>query len=439
MTIESGRAVTVLHPDAATTAPGAWPLVGHAPGFLRDRLGTLERAARSGGGGPVRLRLGRDVLLLVDPEDVRHCLVTNARNYVKGEKLASARGRRLQGDTLLTASGERHRSLRLALQPLFRDDASERRAPLFATALEEATSSWQPGVVDVREATMHAARLSIQRALFGHLPDEGAIDADIRERRRFLQRFFASPLPHAERLPTVATPRYRRSRRRLARRVDAVVAERSAERSTANAAPDLVGEMLAAGLEREEVAAHALMLTVPGHETVGDALAWTLDLLARAPDAQEAARRHRAAGDREPLGRAVDESLRLYPPTWLFVRIAVDRDRLPSGAAVRAGGALYISPWILHQDRRWWPDPERFAPERFLREHRSSRPRHAYLPFGAGPRVCIGDRLARVELITALDAILSRWSLEPAGQTPRPRAGLTLEPSGPVLVRLTEL
>jgi cytochrome P450 len=375
------------------------------------------------------------VLLLVDPEDVRHCLVANARNYVKGEKLASARGRRLQGDTLLTASGERHRSLRLALQPLFRDDASERRAPLFAAALEEVTSPWRPGVVDVREATMHAARLSIQRVLFGRLPDEGTVDADIRERRRFLQRFFPSPLPHAERLPTVATPRYRRSRSRLARRVDAVVAERSA----AAAGPDLVGEMLAAGLDREEVAAHALMLTVPGHETVGDALAWTLDLLARAPEVQEAARSHGAAGDREPLGRAVDESLRLYPPTWLFVRIAVDGDRLPSGAAVRAGGALYISPWILHHDPRWWPDPERFAPERFLREHRGSRPRHAYLPFGAGPRVCIGDRLARIELITALDVILSRWSLEPAGSTPRPRAGLTLEPAGPVLVRLTEL
>jgi len=196
--------------------------------------------------------------------------------------------------------------------------------------------------------------------------------------------------------------------------------------------------MLAAGLDEHAVAAHALMLTVPGHETVGDALAWTLDLLARAPAEQKRARGAFSAGDHEPLGRAVDESLRLYPPTWLFHRVAVGADRLPSGATVPAGGTLYVSPWILHRDPRWWPDPERFEPDRFLPARRDDRPRHAYIPFGAGPHVCIGDRLARAELITSLGSILSRWSLEPVGAPPLPRAGLTLEPSGPVLVRLVE-
>jgi cytochrome P450 len=435
MTIESVRPVTNRHPAVAPTAPGAWPLVGHAPAFLRDRLRTLERAAESAGGAAVRLRLGRDVLLLVDPEDVRHCLVANARNYEKGEKLASARGRRLQGDTLLTASGDRHRSLRRALQPLFREDAAAGRAPLFAEALDQTTSAWRTGVVDVREATMRAARLSILRTLLGRVPDEASVDRDIEERRRFLQRFFASPAPRAEWLPTVTTPRYRRARARLARRVDSIVTDRTTRTPPPS---DLVDEMLDAGLDPGTVAAHAVMLTVPGHETVGDALAWTLDLLARAPDAQDDARASYLTGDGQALGRIVDESLRLYPPTWLFVRVAIGPDRLPSGAAVPPGGALYVSPWILHRDRRWWPDPERFAPDRFLPDRRGTRPRHAYLPFGAGPRVCIGDRLARIALVTALGAVLTRWSLAPGGPAPRPRAGLTLEPAGPVLVRLTE-
>jgi cytochrome P450 len=435
MTIDSVRPVTTRHPAAARTAPGAWPLVGHAPGFLRDRLGTLERAAGSAAGGAVRLRLGREVLLLVDPEDVRHCLVANARNYEKGEKLASARGRRLQGDTLLTASLDRHRPLRRALQPLFREVAAERRAPLFADALDETTRTWRSGVVDVREGTMRAARLSILRALLGHVPEEASLDRDIEERRRFLQRFFRSPVPRAEWLPTVTTPRYRSARARLRRGVASLVADRAA---SSRPPSDLVGEMLAAGLDPETVAAHAVMLTVPGHETVGDALAWTLDLLARAPDAQDAARASFHAGDRRALTRVVDESLRLYPPTWLFVRVAIGLDELPSGAVVPAGGALYVSPWILHRDRRWWPDPGRFAPDRFLPDRQETRPRHAYLPFGAGPRVCIGDRFARIELLTALGTLLTRWSLEAVGPAPRPRAGLTLEPSGPVLVRLTE-
>src|SRR4029077_12204326 len=96
--------------------------------------------------------------------------------------------------------------------------------------------------------------------------------------------------------------------------------------------------------------------------------------------------------------RAVAESLRLYPPTWLYVRVAQRPDVLPSGAELAAGAVLYLSPWVLHRDPELWPVPERCAPSRFDPEAAQGRPRHAYFPFGSGPRVCLGETLARLEL-----------------------------------------
>jgi cytochrome P450 len=190
-------------------------------------------------------------------------------------------------------------------------------------------------------------------------------------------------------------------------------------------------------------------LSVAGYETTGEWLAWTLFLLARHPEAlarlqSEVDRvlgdRAAVAADQSELGyteSVLAESLRLYPPTWIFVRVACDDDVLPSGAAVRAGTKVYLCQWVVHRLARHFPDPARFDPERFTPEARAARPAQAYFPFGAGPRTCIGESLAQMEAVLALATIARSWCFElVAGQKIVPHPGVTLRPRDGIRVKV---
>jgi cytochrome P450 len=414
-----------------TILPGARSVVGHGLDFRRDKLGTLERVGAAGPGAV--LLLPDPVLVLTEPGDVQHVLVRNPAGYTKGPKLVSDRGRRVFGGGLLTEHGAAHRRLRLLVQPAFHRSAASGLGPVLRAALETALEAWQPGAHDVHGDVMRGARLAIQRTLFGELPDAGAVDEAIAARRAFAQRWFTPIGPGRAVLASRANVRYWRSQARLERRVAELVDERLARPGAHN---DLLAHLassrdrLGNRLSRDELITEGLSLTVPGHETVGESLAWSLDLLARNPDEQEQARAAAAAGDASTLERIVDESLRLYPPTWVTVRVATKVDELPSGVRVAAGQRLSVSPWLLHRDPRWWPAPTRFDPGRFAPAANTDRPRRAYIPFGAGPRVCVGEQLARTELVEGLAAVLREWRLRPLAPPPRPDPGLTLAPRG---------
>jgi cytochrome P450 len=180
---------------------------------------------------------------------------------------------------------------------------------------------------------------------------------------------------------------------------------------------------------------------VTGHETIGAGLAWTWYLLAQHPEVQ--ARVHaeveEVLGTRAPeaadlprleyTGRVLSESFRMYPPTWIVVRVAVEPDRLPSGAEIPVGAKLYLCPWVVHRDARWFSDPERFDPERFALEAVARRPEYAYFPFGAGVRLCIGKRLALMESTLAVARAAQRFDLALVpGQQVRPDPGIILAP-----------
>ena len=425
--------------DQQPVLSGALPLVGHGVSFARNRLALLERA-RALGPGTVIL-VPDPVVVVSEPDDVQHVLVGNPSGYVKGPKLASERGTRVFGAGLLTQHGTSHRRLRLLIQPAFHRLAATRLEQVLHDALETTLRGWQPGTRDVHGELMAGARLAIQRVLFGELPDAEAVDRAIAERRAFAQRWFTTLNPRPEWLPTPANLRYRRTEAWFRRRVAELVDERLAE---PEAHEDLLALLVASRdrsqdrLSRDELITEALSLTIPGHETTGESLAWTLDLLARHPEEQERARASARVHERATLERIVDESLRLYPPTWVTVRVATADDTMPSGTVVRRGRRLYLSPWLLHRDARWWKDPDRFDPDRFLSDADPDRPRRAYLPFGAGPRVCIGERLAKTELIEALLLVLPRFELRPVGRPPTPDPGLTLSPRGGVPILLEE-
>jgi cytochrome P450 len=205
------------------------------------------------------------------------------------------------------------------------------------------------------------------------------------------------------------------------------------------------------GLTERQLIDECVTLFAAGHETTANALTFTLWLLARHPDvaARLAAEVDAALGpdrppgiddlDRLPYARAVlAESMRLYPPAWIQGRQAVE-DCAVGGYRVPAGTVVFVSQWVTHRDPRWWPDPERFDPGRFLpgaaADADAGRPKWAYFPFGGGSRQCVGEAFAWAEATLVLAVLARRWRVEPVDAGPLTLdPGITLRPAAPVRV-----
>lgn len=426
------------------------PFVGHAPAFLRDKLGFLQRCARELG-DVAELALGGRTVLLGHPGDVRHVLVSQQTRYGKSPRITGAGARRLLGSSVLTTEGAEHRAQRRLLQSLL---GSRMVASLMRTVprrTSELLAEWRDGdTVDLGEAMHRLVRRCTLEMIFGeHLTQAcPEIEAIVETRRTYVDGALSSPLPRLEAWPTPRRHLFLRSRARLT----AIVAEAIERGPERRGEDEGLLELLATAMREsaaspaaEEIAEQLAAVAVAGYETPRHLLAWTGDQLARHLALQERVQREldellagvRQPGDLERLAFTscvVSETLRLYPPTWLIVRVAVENDVLPSGAAIGAGTKVYVSPYVLHRDPRWFADPERFEPERFAAG--KTRPA-AYLPFGAGPRQCLGETLARTEAVLVLAAILSGWRLEPSSDRPvRPAARIALEPATAIRVRV---
>jgi cytochrome P450 len=437
---------SVLHP-ALRRALSLAPPTRDLPDFLDDRLGFLEaRAARPG--PPPKLRLGWPTYLLRDAADVEHVLIANHGAYDKTRRLTGRRGRRLVGDALLTRRGETHRRRRHVLQPLFHRNAiAEVVAPAAESARAE-IAGWPPAAPFDASARIHALVLRTRlQTVFSDAGDEelAGLAAAVVARQRFLLHVFASLQP----LPNVFPPRLARDYRSALRTLGAAIDARAA----APAGTDLISMLRRARdggrpLSRRELLDEVVTIGLTGYETPAALLTWLLHAVASNPDVQRRAREELAWGaptvddlDRFPYMRAVvAETLRLFPPTWILPRVATRADRLPSGLEVRRHTKLYLSPWILHRDPRYHPYPERFSPDRFGPDWRKTIRRGSYFPFGAGPHVCIGERIATAEVMLMLAEILRRWVVEPAGDAiPVPEPGQTLKPRHPLMLRLHAL
>jgi cytochrome P450 len=200
----------------------------------------------------------------------------------------------------------------------------------------------------------------------------------------------------------------------------------------------------------EQISDEVRTLSLAGYETVAEALSWSWYLLAGATEAESAvwaevdgvATGERGIGTAElarlPWCRMVlAEAMRLYPPTWLFVRVAQRDDVLPSGVFVAAGSKLNLSQWVMHRNPRYFADPDRFDPRRFAPEAIGSRPRFTYLPFGAGRRLCIGEEFAWMQGVSIMASVARRFRLVlPPGQSVEPEPNVTLRPHGGLPMRL---
>jgi cytochrome P450 len=390
----------------------------------RDPLGFFEsQAAR---GDAVAFRLGpQRVHLVSHPELVKEVLVVQAKAFMKGRVLQEAK--RILGEGLLTSEGELHLRQRRLLQPLFHQDRIDAFASAMVEEARRASARWD----DCARLDMAREMTRLTLAIVGQTLFDTDVEQDARDVGDALtvvmQDFDRFLLPGAgllELLPTRSNRRFREARRLL----DDVIARLIAERQrTPGAHGDLLTMLLEAcdengsKMPEQQVRDEAMTIFLAGHETTAQALSWAWYLLSEHPEIE--ARLHveleASLGGRLPtaadvptltLTRAVvAEALRLYPPAWVVARRALADVDL-HGYAVREGDIVAMSPWVIHRDERWFPEPERFDPDRWLVAD-AERPRFAFVPFGAGNRICIGERFAWMEAMLVLATIAQRFSL----------------------------
>lgn len=420
---------------------GGVPVLGRLPAIARDPLGTFAAVASLG--DVVDLGTTWDpvvgvsrVRLVTQPALVERLLLDTSR-YDKDYRVLAP----VMGDGLFTSAGETWRQQRRMLQPAFLRAAHAGFADAMRAATEARLARWDAGGVVDLASEMSALTLDIVlRALFGSEARdvEAEVAAGLREAVPLLDaRIWLPSLPDA--VPTPANVRLRRAVARLDHVVGRVVDARRAGEPRA----DLLGVLLAEHEDPSDPAAaravrdQVVTFLLAGHETTAAALTWTCWCLHQDPDALARARDEvrGAAGDLPDqvpfVAACFQEGTRLYPPVWAFARTATVDGALGSWDA-RRGDVFFVSPWLLHRRGEDFVDPERFAPERFLAA--ATWHPFAYLPFGGGPRTCIGARFAAMEGSIVLAALLRRGAPRFLGvPTVHPR--LTLYPTGDTRVR----
>jgi cytochrome P450 len=390
------------------------------------------------------------------PDAIRHVFLDNAANYPKDafqlEKLGPALGR-----GLLTSEREEWRFQRRTVAPLFQPSAVAAYLPVMADAVAAMLARWETAAA--KGAVLDAARemTALTYEIISRTVFSGEIETGADVMSAAITRFFDThgrinlwdivKLPRW--LPRPAEWRVRPATRVFREEVRGLLRRRRARQAAGEAVPDDLVTLLAAARDPETGAAlseqtiHDNLVTFigAGHETTANALGWTLFLLAEFPwafdrMAQEVdavlAGRVPTHDDLERLGAVrmtLEESMRLYPPVPFLSREAAGPDRI-DGVEIAPGTLVIVAPWLVHRHRLLWQEPDLFEPERFAPERRAKIPRFAYLPFGAGARVCIGAGFAMQEALLALAMIVQRFRphLVPGARV-EPVARVTLRPA----------
>ncbi|MDQ3994130.1 MAG: cytochrome P450 [Actinomycetota bacterium] len=436
----------MIHESATPPGPRQRFPGEHALAVWRDPLGSLLALAREYG-DVARWRFrGTDYILLVRPEHVRQILVTDHAAFAKGRVLQEVKD--LLGEGLLTSEGDVHRRQRRSIQPAFRHERVDASAEEMVAVADEVSSRWRDGQsLDVHREMAQLALSVVGRTLFRtDLDQEG--DEIRKALVLVLEKQGRSVRPFArarDRLPVPNRGRHELARERLETVVGELVATR---RETGAGDDDLLGVLLESSDRQARDEAMTILLT--GHETMANALTWTWAQLARHADVE---RELHAELDDVLQGRlptAADvpalaytemvfrETLRLCPPVWRIGRRALVDYKL-DGYLIPAGSIIVMSPFVTQRDARFFPEPLRFEPRRWAQEEPSTRPRFSYFPFGAGPRVCIGEGFALVEGKLLLATLARRWRVRPvSGRSVRPEPLMTLRPKGGLPVTLEQ-
>jgi len=426
--------------------------VGHLPAYLRDRLGFLRRSAARYG-DVVRLQIGVPTLLLASPDDIRHVLVARPDRYAKSPRVRGRDSRHALGSGLLTSRGAEHLQQRRILQPVFHRRMVQSFASTVVDVTAETTGNWVSGsTIDLSSQLRALTQRVMIETLLGQDGRDPELATAVTRRRRYYEHLLTATLPFPSRQPARARRQYPAAQASI----DAVLARALATRRRPDASTvDLLAMLCAlrhpdgSGMSDAQIRDEAMTFLDTGYETVAAAIGWACWLIAQHPECQRrlADEVREVAGARPLVGsdlpalrytsQVISEALRLYPPTWMFVRVALEDDQLPSGAAVPAGTKLLLCPYIAQHDARHFADPEAFLPERFADGAAATRPRFSYFPFGGGPHTCIGEPFARMECALVLAAISQRFFITPEpGYRVQLHAATALRPAKGIRVQL---
>jgi cytochrome P450 len=404
-----------------------------------------------------RAILGLTYHAVYDPEAVKRILLDNAANYQKPSLT-----RRMVpwiADGLFGVDGAEWRSQRRLMAPVFTPAATQDFLPIFAAVGRDTAEAWDasvPGVIDVATAATRATFDIISRALFS--AEHGLTGDEAAEHVTALlaqagQAGFLALLGLSALDPRARACAGRRGEAFLVARLTAFIARRQADPAPPVDFMSRLVDAFAADHPPKEAArlalSNAVTFLVAGHETTANALAWTLYLLSEQPQVQgwaaEEAREALAdgGGPQEILDKLVylrwvlEEALRLYPPAPRIERQAVADDQLGT-LQVKKGDYVGIWPWVLHRHEALWDQPDVFDPERFSPEAKAGLHRFQYIPFGAGPRTCIGAQFATAEALLVLVQWLAGFEFAPLpGRRVEVTSDLTLRPKGGLPLRVT--
>ncbi|MFC4099354.1 cytochrome P450 [Paenibacillus xanthanilyticus] len=414
--------------------------------------------------GPIvrmRLEQHREIYLLSRPEDIKYVLTNSQRLFAKGyhrDRILSM----VLGNGLLTSEADFWLRQRRLVQPAFHKHRIESYADTMTAYTGRLLEEWRDDQeLDIHKEMMRVTMEIVAKTLFdidlkepryqGSDQVGDALDQVLRgyvEQFTSVARMLLESLPIA--IPLPGSKRLKDSVDRLDRLIYDIIEERSGEDrdrgdllSMLIAAQDDDGSRMTPKQLRDEV----MTLFLAGHETTANVMSWTFYLLAQHEDA---ARRLAAELDEKLQGRVpalsdlanlpytravINESMRLYPPAWFISREPIE-DVWIDGYCLPAGCEVAMSQWIMHRDAAHFPQPDRFLPERWSPEYEKSLPAYVYFPFGAGPRVCIGNSFAMMEASLILASIAQRFEFElDPEHAVIPEPSITLRPKNGIRVK----
>ena len=444
---------TLLRPPG----PSTWLPLGlnQVVGMASDPAGFLRKMAEYG--DIVYYKAGlNDVYLLNHPDYIRDVLVSEQKNFIKGESVTLLR--ELLGEGVFTSDGPAHLQPRRMLQPSFHRERLAGYARTMVKYSEEKQRDWRDGqVIDLTEEMKQLTLAILTRTLFDidvatdkpELAD--ALNALHDWARRFLLPIQVARL--IEKLPLASNRRFKEARVYLDTSMDELVAQRRAEGLERGDLLSLLLEIYPVegsqtGQGDRQIRTELLTFFLAGHETTALALMWAWCLLGQHPavEAKLHCELEEVLGQDAPglesysrlkyTEQVFREALRLYPPAYVIPRYALNDCRI-GGYTIPKNALVLVSPYLVQRDARYFEEPERFKPERWTPEFKSALPRMAYFPFGGGPRLCIGEPFAWMEGVLALATLAQRWKMRLLpGQSLALNPKLTLRPKQAIHVCL---
>jgi len=400
----------------------------------------------------------KEAIVTTNPDVIQHVMKTNWENYQKSEIQVRRMGHFL-GKGLLTTHGEAWRNQRRLIQKGFDRKQLEALSAIMQDSLAESLKGFErevrTGAVDIYPHLMKMTFSMVARSLFGaKLKDEDIdlVSHTICTVQEFIVRQTLQPYMN----PWFAASGELRKHEEMRVRADSILMAYIKQRRHQEPGHDLLQTLMDArysdghGMSDELVLSESMQLLVAGHETSSNALSWMFYLLSKRPDCLEKVRQEFDAilGD-APLSyvevprfefttQVIQEALRLYPPFWMIDRMAI-ADDLAGDVAIPSGSTVIVFVYGAHHAPKHWPNPEDFDPDRFTKENEKLQAPFTYLPFGAGPRGCIGGNYAMLQILMILSVLLRKYEFQLApGQQIEARPMVILRPKNGIRMNFTE-